>query len=187
MENKILDKVIAGDVHAFRYFVHKYQGMSFAIAVGILNDPVEAEEVVQDAFMKAFKGLKKFRRKAKFSTWLHQIVYRESLRRVKKKKLRHIDIDISEISDHYFPKIDEDILQLELDEQKKVIQHILQKLKPKERLVLQLFYLHEKSMQEIVEFSDLSLSNVKVILHRARKHFYVLLNESQQKELFLNP
>lgn len=86
MDNLYIDKVLGGDTEAFRYFLRTYKDMGYNIAISILNDEYFAEEVVQDAFMKVFNGLKSFKRKSKFKTWFYRIVVNESFQRLKKLK-----------------------------------------------------------------------------------------------------
>ena len=71
-----------GDVNRFSYFVEKYQKMGFATAMGILGNEADAEEAVQDAFLKAFRGLGSFKGGAKFSTWFCRITINCALGRV---------------------------------------------------------------------------------------------------------
>lgn len=185
MDDLYLDRVLSGDVQAFRYFVETYQDMAFGIAIGIVKNRGEAEEVVQDAFVRAFQGLSKFRREAKFSSWLFRIVVNEGLKRVEKKKPIGEEGDLSAIPENQFAEPNEGIQLLERAEKQQIVKHILALLKPKEALVLQLHYLHEMSVQEIEESTGFSIPQVKVLLHRARKSFYALLQKDYQKELFL--
>ncbi len=174
MDNQHLDKVLAGDVQAFRYFVEKYQDMAFSIAVGVVKNRAEAEDVVQEAFIKAFKGLGKFKRTAKFSSWLYRIVTNEALNRKRGKRNTSIHQDVTELQDTLMADLNTAMQQLERQEQRQMIARILAAMKPKEALVLQMHYLKEQSTAEIVETTGFSLSNVKVLLHRGRQSFYKL-------------
>ena len=81
-ETIYIQQVLAGDVNRFSYFVEKYQKMAFATAMGILGNEADAEEAVQDAFLKAFRGLSSFKGASKFSTWLCKITINCALSRV---------------------------------------------------------------------------------------------------------
>jgi len=81
-ETIYIQQVLAGDVNRFGYFVEKYQKMAFATAMGILGSEADAEEAVQDAFLKAFRGLSSFKGVSKFSTWLCRITINCALSRV---------------------------------------------------------------------------------------------------------
>ena len=86
MDEIYIQKVLEGDINSFRYLVDRYKDMSFSIAISILKDENEAEDAIQDAFIKAFNSLRGFRNRSKFSTWLYRIVVNESLARTRRKK-----------------------------------------------------------------------------------------------------
>ena len=183
MDDQNLDKVLSGDVQAFRYFVEKYQDMAFGIAIGMSGIREEAEEIVQDAFIRAFRGLGNFRREAKFSSWLYRIVVNEGLKRVEKKKNGQEKVPRSELPETIASDLNDGLQLLERAEKQKIVQHVLAQLKPKEALVLQMHYLHEMSIGEIEENTGFSVPQVKVLLHRARKSFYAVLHTLYAKEL----
>ena len=78
-DKKIIGQVIKGDVSAYALLVNKYQSMAFTLALSITKNREDAEEVAQDAFVKAYNNLNTFKGKSKFSTWLYQIIYRTAL------------------------------------------------------------------------------------------------------------
>ena len=80
-EAKRLHQAIAGDVQAFRDLVVQYHPLAYSLAYKILDDPQDAEEVVQDAFVKIHRALESFRGEASFKTWIARIVLRLSLNR----------------------------------------------------------------------------------------------------------
>lgn len=183
MDETYIQRVINGDINSFRYFVAKYKDLSFSVARSIIKSDFEAEEAVQDAFVNAFRNLHKFERKAKFSTWLYKIVVNESLKRLKKKALPLDDGDISNI-DHQLESLEiSPIDHLHEEEQKEIISQVLDLLPSTESLLLRLYYLEENNMDEINSITGLSVSNIKVILFRARKHFASGLEKSLKNEL----
>lgn len=175
MDERYIKKVLEGDPEAFRYFLRNYKDMAFRLAVSIVKDAYYAEEVVQDAFMKAFKGLKSFKGTAKFKTWFYRIVINEAFQRLRKTKREMVsfvpaeEIIFLECSPLY---------ALQEEEQKHMIGEALNKLPPKESLVLTLFYLEEYSLAEICNITGWSLSNTKVLLHRARKDMRLMLGST---------
>ena len=86
MDDSYIDSVLSGDTESFRYFIKTYKDMAFNLAVSIVKDDHYAEEVVQDAFMKAFNGLASFKRTARFKSWFYSIVVNESFHRLKRIK-----------------------------------------------------------------------------------------------------
>jgi len=87
MELLYIKQIMSGDVSRFAYFVDAYKDMAFTIAFRIVNNREDAEEVVQDAFVKAYTSLHTFRQDAKFSTWLCKIVVNTAISKTRKKKL----------------------------------------------------------------------------------------------------
>jgi len=180
MDDAHIEKVCNGDTEAFRYFITTYKDMAFTVAVSVVKDEYYAEEVVQDAFMKAFKGLKSFNRKAKFSTWFYRILINEAFMRLNKMKKEIVsfvpEYEQGNAAEHVLSSLSE-------DEQRHCINEALKKLPPKESLALRLFYLQEASIKEMGEMTGWSASNIKVILHRARKKMQTVLQQVMKSEL----
>jgi RNA polymerase sigma-70 factor (ECF subfamily) len=170
MDEAYIKKVIQGDVDAFRYFIGKYQHMAFTVAISVVKDEFTAEEVVQDAFMKAFENLKQFKFQSKFSTWFYRIVVNIAFKYQKKKKINCTEYENIPEADG----IQEQgaFKSLTNEDQTYYINLALKNIAPNEALALRLFYLEEHCIEELCDITGWSISNTKVILHRARKHFY---------------
>ncbi len=171
----ILKQVKQGDVTAYAKLVEKYQNMAYTLALSITKNNEDAEEVAQDAFLKAFKKINTFKGKSKFSTWLYQIIYRTALSKVRIKK--HIHQPINEDHDKNINLPIYENSHLEDDDKKKWLTIAISQLKEEEAFLLILYYYKELSIEELVETTSLSESNVKVKLHRARKSLYLKLQK----------
>ncbi|MFC1561163.1 RNA polymerase sigma factor [Candidatus Latescibacterota bacterium] len=170
-----LKKAKTGDVSALNQLLVQYKDFAFSIAFRILKNEHDAEDVIQDSFIKVFKSIKQFRNESTFSTWLYRIVYNESIR-VQKCKNQFLYLDIHEndaIVD--YPIIYDALQNLLANERKKVIRKALDQLHANESLILTLYYLEDKNIKEIHKITQLSKSNIKVILHRARKNLHTIL------------
>ena len=141
-----------------------------------------SEEIVQDAFLKAFKKLSQFRKESKFSTWFYAIVINEVRIKMRKKKLATVSLNNEDFVETDIAEVNQAISNLQNDDQKKIINSTLSKLSSQESLLMRLFYLNESSVEEIREITGLTLSNIKTILYRARKHFYTVLMKEMQDE-----
>jgi RNA polymerase sigma factor (sigma-70 family) len=183
MDETYIQQVLNGDINSFRYLVSKYKDLSFSVARSIIKSDFDAEEVVQDVFINAFRNLHKYERKAKFSTWLYKIVVNESLKRLKRKSLQYVDVDNLGDDEHQPSFEISPIDHLHEEEQKEVINKVLDLLPATESLLLRLYYLEENNVDEIKIITNLSNSNIKVILFRARKHFARTLQKSLKNEL----
>lgn len=182
MEKDHIQKVLNGDTQAFRYFIEKYRDMAYSLAMSLVKNGPVAEEVTQDAFLKAYKSLGSFEQRSKFSTWLYKIVTNEGLKRLRKKTFKYAD-DIEELNQIEYTEINHSLKELTAQEQRHYINEGLNKLIPNDSLVLRLFYLDERNLNEIEEITGFSNTNIKTILHRARKRLYVVLKEELQHEL----
>jgi len=180
MDDFYIRKVCDGDENAFRYFLREYKDMAFTVAFSVVKDEFAAQEVVQDAFIKAFKSLHSFSHKSTFRTWFYRIVVNEALMCLKKLKK-----EIISFTDEYTDEVADESLILSLGEgeQTYLINEALQKLPPKESLALQLFYLQEESIKEVCEITGWSETNTKVILHRARKNMFIVFTQLMKTQL----
>ena len=169
-----IDKVLGGDSNAFAWLVDKYKNLAYTVALKIVRNNEDAEEIAQDSFVKAYTQLHTFKGESKFSTWLYTIVYRNSITKIRKKKITTTNIDAYVIenqkSDYDFPQIE----AIKNKEQKEYVAKAIDRLPETDALLITLFYLNESSVEEIEEITGLTKTNVKVKLFRARKK---LLNE----------
>lgn len=178
-----IDKILNGDRNAFAVLVERYKDMVFSLAYKMLKSREEAEEVSQDTFIKAFKSLQSFKGDSKFSTWLYKIAYRNCLDALKKRKLKYNTDTIDEVTIHKIKSTDDILEGIERKERARVMEECLDKLPEDERSLLWMFYFEELSLKEIITVTDLSESNLKVKLHRARKRLLTVVQREVEPEL----
>src|SRR6266481_1811312 len=175
-EQVLIRRVLAGDTEAFYQLVRPYERAVFIAAVAILKNDADAEEVAQEAVLKAFKALGRFRQEAKFSTWLIQITINEAKMRLRKDR-RHLyeSIDQGQQSDEgdYIPKDFADWREipsqaLERRELRDALTKALESLPEKYRTILILRDVNHLSITETAQVLGLSEANVKTRLSRAR-------------------
>lgn len=163
MDDEYINRVLSGDTTAFGYFLTTYKDMAFNVALSIVKDDDYAEEIVQDSFMKAYGGLKSFKRSAKFKTWFYRIVVNESFQKLRKLKKHVSTTSIDFIESEQKEKLCNNPIQNSID-----VQAPLKRLSANESLALNLFYLEENSLKELCDITGWTMANAKVILHRAR-------------------
>ncbi|MDL2222231.1 RNA polymerase sigma factor [Parabacteroides sp. OttesenSCG-928-N08] len=181
-ERKWIEQTLAGDTRSFSCLVVKYEKMAFTIAFRILNNREEAEEVVQDAFVKMYRALSGFQFDSKFSTWFYRIVYRTAL---SARKEQRPFLRIEEGKGYEQVTTDEaDTASgvLERKDRQLIIKQLLGRLSADDSLMLTLFYLEECSIDEIHTITGLTQTNIKTKLFRARKRFYEELQKTMQQE-----
>ena len=178
-----IKRVLEGNLSSYAVLVEKHKSMAFTIALRIVRNREDAEEVAQDAFLKAYHALESFKHDAKFSTWLYKIVYHAGISRVRKKQIDKISLEESTVpTSEELQEID-GLDHLHRKERKKIIAKAIEQLKEEESLVLTLYYLSENSIKEIEEITGLSNSNIKILLHRGRKKLYNELKRILKNEI----
>lgn len=178
-----IDKVLQGNTSSYNYLVNNYKDMVYTIAIKIVRNREDAEEVAQDSFIKAFQKLNSFKGESKFSTWLYTIVYRTAISKIRKNTIETTDIDDFVMENHSvdfsFPQMD----LLKAEEQKKYVKYAIDSLPELDALLITLFYLNENTFDEIIEITGLTKTNIKVRLFRARKKIYKELSQILDTEL----
>ena len=183
MELLYIRRIIAGETPLFSFFVDTYKDMAYTIAFRIVNNREDTEEVVQDAFVKAYTSLHSFRQDSKFSTWLYKIVVNMALSKIRKKKLwldeRAIE-ELTEMPDTGWEDAYENLVKAERE---KIIQQALGEMSMEDSLLLTLYYLQEQTLDEIEEITGIAKENAKVKIHRARKKMYLIIDKRLVPEL----
>jgi RNA polymerase sigma-70 factor (ECF subfamily) len=175
-EAEIIERVCGGEPEAFYELVRPYERMVYATAISVAKNPADAEEIAQEAILKAFSNICRFRAESKFSTWLLQITYNEARMKLKKSR-RHlyesIDGQRQNEKGDYWPRDYADWRPipselLEQSEIRKAVQNAINSLSPNHRNVLVLRDVQHLSMKEITAILGISEASVKSRLHRAR-------------------
>jgi RNA polymerase sigma factor (sigma-70 family) len=167
-----VQSVLAGNTAAFAVLVNRHKELAFNIALKIVRHREDAEEIAQDAFVKAYQSLRSFKGDSKFSTWLYRIVYNSAISHTRKKQHEFTPIDERVMSDTTEDDILEDLDRVERDQQARMVNEAIDRLPPDESALITLFYMEENSIEDISHITGLSVSNVKVKLHRTRKKLY---------------
>ena len=176
-DSHYIERVINGDVAAYSSLVEKHKNLVFSIAMKILNNREDAEEIAQDTFLKAFNSLKSFEKKSKFSTWLYRIAYNGAISRKRKKKIDVVEIDDQIMFNYSADEISTNVYKMNESEQMQLIDKALLKLPEDDNLLITLFYRSEHSIEDISYITGLTQTNVKVKLHRIRKKLYEEIQE----------
>ena len=177
-----IKKTLDGDTKAFSVLVDRYKYMVYTLALRILKNKEDAEEVAQDTFVKMFNQLSHFKGDAKFSTWLYKIAYYGSLDRLKKQKKNLETTSIDYFKESYPREAVDETATWEVNEQQQLIKKALEKLNEEDSFVITLFYFEELSLEEIAKIMDLSANTVKVRLFRSRKRLYEILKGNMESE-----
>ncbi|WP_249598878.1 RNA polymerase sigma factor SigW [Peribacillus frigoritolerans] len=170
-----INQVLKGDHNAFGEIVEIYKDKVFQICFRMLGNRQEAEDLAQEAFVRAYVNIRSFNITMKFSTWLYRIATNLCIDRLRKKKPDYyLDAEVagteglnmySQIASD-MAKPEEEVESLELQE---TLQVEIMKLPEKYRSVIVLKYIEELSLKEISEILDLPVGTVKTRIHRGRE------------------
>ena len=176
-----IDEVLDGNQAAFAALVEKHQQMVFTIAVKILRNREQAEEIAQDAFVKAYAGLSSFKGEAKFSTWLYRIVYNAAISAGRRRRPEFAAIDESLTEQYTTDEIHPHVEAMSEEEKMELIEKLMQQLPEEDNLLLTLYYKNEKSVAEVAEITGYSQANVKIKLFRLRRRLYEEMQQTIKK------
>jgi RNA polymerase sigma-70 factor (ECF subfamily) len=162
-----IEKTQNGDSAAYAFIVNKYKDMVYSIAIKILRDTDEANDIAQDSFIKAYRQISQFQGKSKFSTWLYTITYRTAVTRLNDKRVETVsmDVEVDEIANNLPDQFD----QLQAKQVKHYVKQAIEKLPPIDATLVTLYYINDLPIKEIEEITGMSKPNIKIKLFRARK------------------
>lgn len=176
-DNEIINRILEGESDLYGLLVNKYSRKLFFLAWRLLRDRTEAEDAVQETFVKAYKALKGFRGDALFSTWIYRIALNHVLNKVRKLS-RHprIEQDLDSFSSKSTPEAWARKTSL-----KKAVADAIDELPARQRAIFHMRYEEERSHREIAEILGLSEGAVKASYHHAvlklREHLKEYVDE----------
>ena len=181
---KIIESCLLGNTQIFSRLIDNYKNMVYNLAYRMSNSPHEAEDISQEAFMRAYQSLARFNPSYKFSTWLYQITLNIIRDKFKRKEIEYVSLDTPVETDdsEFFPQpADFTNNPEQIITQKENIREIQQailSLPLKYREVLVLRHLQDLSYIEIANILKLPKGTVKIRLYRAREQLKKILTDS---------
>lgn len=170
-DEELVRKSKEDDERAFGELVSRYESKVYSLALRMVRNPEDAEDVLQDTFLRAYRGIKSFQGASTFSTWVYRITANSALMRLRKKQLPTVSIEDQEERETPVNIVDwapgpvEQLLSQELQHE---MDEAIEALPPEFRQVFILRDVEEMSNAEVAEVLDLSVAAVKSRLHRAR-------------------
>jgi RNA polymerase sigma-70 factor (ECF subfamily) len=174
-EQALVDRARAGDASAFTELVERYERKIFRLAKHITQNDEDAEDVLQESFMKAYSNLDSFQGQSKFYTWLVRIAVNEALMKLRKRKSDRT-VSLDEPHETEEDTVSREIAVWEDDPEQKysreelrgILERAVESLKPAFRTVFVLRDIEELSTEETAEALGISIPAVKSRLLRAR-------------------
>jgi len=182
-ESELIDRALQGDRIAFTELVLTHQDRLFASMVQVTGSPDEAEEIVQEAFIRAFIKLDSFQQNSQFFTWLYRIAFNSVLTNRRRHRVRvsldhHREANGLEVVAEN-DGVDEGLLR---DERVIMVRQAMETLTNEHRSILVLREMEEHSYETIAEILEISIGTVRSRLNRARRQLKIALEARQQTE-----
>jgi RNA polymerase sigma factor (sigma-70 family) len=181
---EIIRQVLGGRQASYALLVDRYRHMVFSVALKYAGSREEAEEIAQDAFIKAYRALADYKGAGKFSTWLYTITRTTALSHLRSKKGAVMLMEEEQLHATAETRPVEQIQnQSEKRSQEELLRKAISYLSPTDAQVLTLFYHGEQTIEEIGLVMELNANNVKVRLFRARQKLREVLETHYPSEL----
>lgn len=177
-----IEKIKNGQINYFSYIVDNYKDIVFPIALKVLKNRDDAEEMAQEVFIKVYNSIHTFRGNAKFSTWIYSIAYNHCISQVRKKKYEVSSLDDSRVKDE---AADFSLDGVDEEARAQYLEKAMKELPEDEYSLLILYYYKDLPMEEVARIAKLTESNAKVKLHRARKKLYTILNGLLKEDIYI--
>jgi RNA polymerase sigma-70 factor, ECF subfamily len=155
-ENALIDSICDGDSEAFGVLVHRYEDFVYTLVRGLVGSDDSAEDITQEIFLRAYRAIRRFEKKASFKTWLYRIAYNTSMSHLARRK------DETEISES-IPAAEGGDPAL-----KNSMMKLVNLLKPELRTAVMFHYYDDLKYEEIAEILNCPVGTVKIRLYRAK-------------------
>lgn len=166
-DNTLIHRAQSGDEGAFVDLIRVYYPFVYAIVIGIANNPHDAEEVVQDTFLNAYRGLEQYQDMDKFKNWLGEIARNRARSWLRKQRIDTVPID--EVNEPPLGTQDLPEEQLVRREQRELIRRAMETLSEKDREIAHAYYLEGASYDELISTHGLSYNAIAFRLSRAKR------------------
>jgi RNA polymerase sigma-70 factor (ECF subfamily) len=168
-DTELIQNVLNGNQRDFERLVEKYQSAVFRMAIGLLHNKEDAEEIVQDVFIKVYKSLSSFDAKAAFSTWLYRVTVNASLNVLRKKKRQKLWVELSDILQLRSKEKQADALLTEQSDNTLIYQ-AMKDLPAMQRVAFVLSKYEELPQARVAEILHLSTGAVEQLIYRAKRN-----------------
>ena len=186
-EHILISKAQRGNIHAFEQLIYRYDAKVMGLIYNMVNSMEDARDIYQEVFVKVFQAIGKFRRDAKFETWVYRIAINTCIN-YRKKRNRYQFESFDETSSHPYPpengsntsSPDAHVLKAELNNH---IQDAIAQLPAKQRSVFILRHYHGYKLSEIAKLLGYSDGTVKNYLFRAMQKMRNLLQDYVEEDM----
>ncbi len=182
-EKQMIGRARAGDVSALRDLVDLHKNRLFGFIWRMVRQHHDAEDICQEAFLKAFASLDTFSSEYRFSTWLFTIAYRVCLNHLRRKRPLTGELDLAALAHEGTETPAESLESEEAGRLKALVWSAVDRLSVPQRATVLLFYRHEVNCREISRVLGLPVATVKSHLYRARNRLREMLESVAERDL----
>lgn len=187
-EAQLVQRARAGDTGAFEALVLAHQRFVYNLALRAVGSPADAEDIAQEAFLRAWSGLARFEARALFRTWLYRIVVNLCYNRLPRLRQELAALPVEDTEDVQAgrwdglpdPQAEDPASRTEAEERKAFIQHQVNRLPEGYRLMVLLRFQKDCSYEEIAEVMGMPLGTVKTGLFRTRQQLREALRQHEE-------
>ena len=179
-ENKIREACASNRERGFKMLMDSFQVPIYNYIRRLVISHEDAEDVLQEVFIRVFRHIDQFREESSLSTWIYRIAYNTAISELRRKRQEFVAIEESQISNVSEEEVSEMLGRTSATEQLDKLEAALELLPPDERALILLFYMKEKTVEELTVITGLGTSNIKVKLHRIRKKLFVLIKGMEE-------
>lgn len=176
-DEEIVLRIVKGEHHLYEKLMRKYNERLYRISMAIVNDDKEAEDIMQIAYLNAYRQLSNFRQQSSFGTWLTRILINESLLHKKRKQKLEQTLMENIYNDHHSGTPLDNLMNKEL---KVILENAVSTLPEKYKIVFVMREVQGMSTNETMEALQIGESNVKIRLNRAKEMLRAELNNYWQ-------
>lgn len=182
-DSQLIERTLAGERSAFNELVTRYQDRLYASMIGVTGSAEEAEDVVQDAFVRAFVKLGSFQQTSQFFTWLYRIAFNTALSRHRRRRNR-VSLDHARETTGLEPidTVDAPDEPMMRRERVAMVRQAMLQLSEQHRVILVLREMDEKPYETIAEILEISIGTVRSRLSRARYQLKLTLESLQEAD-----
>lgn len=170
-DSQLVDKTRAGDVEAFSELVRRHERLVYKVALNFMRDTHLAEDMAQEAFLKAYRLLKGFRGDAAFSTWLYRVTTSVCLTEIARRKRRG---EVALLPEHSSASFELPVDTLDLPE---ILRSCITRLPRRYADIVARYYIRGETYEEITERLKVPVGTLKTWMHRARKQLRTIVEK----------
>ncbi|MBR1765520.1 MAG: sigma-70 family RNA polymerase sigma factor [Bacteroidales bacterium] len=175
-EQRLIARVLDGHAEDYGYFLERYGSEVFALVARLVPRQEDAEELTQDAFVRAFNRLDSFGGRSSFSTWICRIAYNTVLSWQRRRRMTFLSIDDQ-------PQLTDTEVDEALDDEARIgdLRRAIAQLKPDEQTLVTLYYYDSRPLADIAYILDLEPGTIATRLHRIRRKLYLLMKHGNNR------